>query len=568
MLKGWRNKRRETEIFSLIDAGFEAQGKGENAVATRAADSILALEPEQVDALYLKGLIAHQEERLDVARAFYERAILSKPDFIDPYIKMIAALRTGYQYDDALAVWRLALSQVKPSLDQLVDLCAPLASDFPEEVGKVLKPALDRNHTNSRVWTTYQQVLQRLRVDGKEYDDFLAEMRDLFPGTMELAASEAMALLYRNRMDEVIEAYKVMQQKYPDLVFSDVELARAYRSIRRLDLAEAQGRKLLNAFPEDADIAFLLADIKLCRGDIAEGLELNERRFGRDLGFNWKYLPMPNWQGEPIAGKKILIIEEQGFGDCIMFGRYLPELIRRGARVRYVCRPAIYPFFASQASLRHAEILSQTEGLQLPDDMDYYVATMSVAHRLGVNTATAGAGSVYLAADAGRAAEWRGKLPRDGRPLVGIAWAANLTTSFGYEKSIPQALMPLILDNPDIAFVSLQVPASLDAPHRHLLAHTPEIGDFNDTIALISCLDAVISVDTSVAHLSASTGKRTIVLSKFSPDWRWAASDAGVPYWYPQVEVLRQGARGDWSEPIKRLTALLKEMNSAVKIVD
>lgn len=557
MLEAGRKKRREAEIFKLIDEGFTALGNSDLDIASKSADRILALEQNQVDALYLKGQIAHRQERLDVAQDFYEQAILAKPDFVDPYLSLITALFTTFQQHDALLVWRLALKNVKPGLEQLVELCAPMVNDFPQAVRDALKPALARANTNSRIWTMYQQVLQRLRVEGAEYDDFLAEMRELFPGTMELDAAETAALAYRNRPDEAIAQYRRMMKKYPQLVFFAAELARTYRSVARYDEAEQMAQKLTESFPEQADFAFMWSEIKLCRGDIAAGLKLNESRFKRDTGFNWKYLPMPNWNGEPLAGKRILIIEEQGFGDCIMFGRYLPELMKRGANVRYVCRPQIYPLFAGQNAFRKAEVFVQSNDLKLPDDMDYYIATMSVARCLGIDAASAGQGAAYLHADPARVARWREAIRRDGRPLVGLVWAANLTTSFGNEKSIPQALVPQILDRKDIAFVSLQVPANLDAPHRHLYAHTPEISDFNDTMALIACLDAVVSVDTSAAHLAASMGKPTIVMSKFAPDWRWEGGADGRPYWYPQVEVLRQQKLRDWSGALEQLAERL-----------
>ncbi|HEY4371260.1 MAG TPA: glycosyltransferase family 9 protein [Burkholderiales bacterium] len=552
-----RGKRREAEIFGLIDTGFDALSRRDLDSAVRSAEKILAIEANQVDALYLKGQIAHQQERLDIAQDFYEQAILAKPDFVDPYLRLITALFISFQQHEALQVWQLAMQHVKPSLEQLVELCTPMVNDFPREVRAVLKPALDPANTNSRVWTMYQQVLHRLRVEGPEYDGFLRQMRELFPGTMELDAAETAALAYANRTEEAIVQYHRMAEKHPQLVFFTAELARTYRNIGRYEEAETLAQKLSEAFPDQADFPFMWSEIKLCRGEILPGLTLNESRFKRDTGFNWKYLPMPNWNGEPLEGKRILIIEEQGFGDCIMFGRYLPELMRRGANVRYVCRPQIYPLFAGQPALRGAEVFIQSPSLQLPNDMDYYVATMSVARCLGLDAARAGEGASYLQADPARVARWRGEIGRDGRPLVGIVWAANLNTSFGNEKSIPQALVPQILDRPDIAFVSLQVPSSLDDPHRGLYAHTPEISDFNDTMALIDCLDAVVSVDTSVAHLAASMGKRTIVMSKFAPDWRWEGGADGRPYWYPEVEVIRQQSLRDWSGALRLLSERL-----------
>ena len=556
LFDGWFKKRHEARIFRLIDEAFGAYADKDMARAGAGADRILEIEDEQVDALYLKGLIEQYEEHLDVARDYFERAILSKPDFIDPYLKLIVILRTSFRNEDAMAVCELALSRVKPSIANLIELCAPMVTDFAAPLRKILKPALEREDATAQSWALYQHVLHRLGETGPEYEDFIRRMRLRFPGTAEMAAVEAAYLGYTKRHAEAGQALEEYEAKFPQLVFFSYERALAYNRTGRLQQAADQAAALMEKFPDNADFSFLLSDIKLAMGDIATGLKLNETRFFRDLGFSWKYLPMPRWQGEPIEGKKILVIEEQGFGDCIMFGRYIPELLRRGVRVRYVCREAIYPFFAAQPAFRKAEILSLREGAAQPPDCDYYVLAMSVAHCLGISAASAGAGSVYLSADAERVADWRRKLTRDGRPLVGIAWAGNLATTFGPVKSIPDALVPLILANPDVAFVSLQMPVGLNDSHRHMLAHVPEIGDFNDTAALISCLDAVVSVDTSVAHLSASLGQRTIVLSKLSPDWRWAAGDAG-PYWYPQVEVLRQAALDDWSEPIKRLAPLL-----------
>jgi ADP-heptose:LPS heptosyltransferase len=563
LLDRWFRSRREAQIFKLIDQAFEAFGRNDMEAAAKGADALLALEDEQVDALYLKGLIEQSAEHLDQARDFYERAILSKPDFIDPYLKLIVIMRTSFQNDDAMRVCELALQRVKPTIANLVELCAPMVIDFAPAMRKILEPALEREDANARVWALYQHVLHRLRVTGAEYELFMERMRARFPGTPELAAVEASDRGYRKQHDEVDKVLKEYGAKFPDQVFFPYELALAYNRTGRIDQAEAQAGDLLERFPENADFAFLLADIKLAKGQIAAGLKLNERRFYRDLGFSWKYLPMPRWQGEPVAGKKIVVIEEQGFGDSIMFGRYIPELLRRGARIRYVCREQIYSLFAAQPAFRKAEILSLKDGARQPPDSDYYVLAMSIAPYLGIDAHNAGMGAEYLRADEERVAEWKSRLARDGRPLVGVVWAANLTTSFGAAKSIPESLVAQILDNPDVAFVSLQMPAEFNDPYRHLLAHVPPIADFNDTAALIQCMDAVVSVDTSVAHLSASLGQRTIVLSKFSPDWRWAGAEEG-PYWYPRATVLRQSALDDWAAPIRDLRPLLADLKNSV----
>jgi len=146
---------------------------------------------------------------------------------------------------------------------------------------------------------------------------------------------------------------------------------------------------------------------------------------------------------------------------------------------------------------------------------------------------------------------------------VGLAWAGNLDTAIGVAKSLSAALASRLLrDSPDVAFVSLQMPRTLDDPHGELYAYRPLVEDFGDTMALIESVDVVVSVDTSIAHLAASMGKRTIVLSKFAPDWRWEGPPGGRPYWYPEVEVVRQDAPREWERALACLRDLLRDAAS------
>jgi tetratricopeptide (TPR) repeat protein len=554
----------DARTLELVGEGFDALARGDLAAALQTGQAILAREPNQEDALFLLGQVAHRQERLDEAQDWYERAILAKPDFTDPYLKLLAVLLTTDRNADALRVWRLALARMPDKPAVLVELCAPMVGEFAAEVREVLRPLLAHADAPLELWVLYQQVLQRLGVDGAEYDEYLAGMRARFTGTEAFERVEAMALSYRNRVEEANAAYARLREKYPNVIEFDGELARAYRDSGRNEEAMAQVTRLAEIFPDHPDYAFMIAELKLRAGEIGEGLAMYEKRFARELGFNSRHLPMPVWNGEPIAGKGLLVFDEQGIGDCVMFGRYLPMLVERGARVVYVCRPGNYPLFSGQPALRKAIVLVRGTGLPPLETIDYHVSTMSVARCLGIDTAGAGQGSVYLRADAARVAACRAGLPDDGRPRVGLAWAANLNTNIGVAKSVTPALVPRLLESAlEVAFVSLQMPRSLDEAHGHLYAARPPIMDFGDTMALIECMDVVVSVDTSVAHVAASMGKRTVVLSKFAPDWRWEGPAGGAPYWYPRVEVLRQHARGDWTGALDDLAALLAALRTA-----
>jgi hypothetical protein len=168
----------------------------------------------------------------------------------------------------------------------------------------------------------------------------------------------------------------------------------------------------------------------------------------------------------------------------------------------------------------------------------------------------------YLTADSELSRRWRKRIPRDDRLKVGLAWA-GLPNPPG--RSLPaQALAPLA-GIANLWFCSLQkwAPAmsgvERDRPPLTMMDWTDELNDFADTAALIDNLDLVVTIDTSVAHLAGAMGKRTWLLLKKIPDWRWLL-DRGDSPWYPTMRLFRQKKAGDWKDPVAELVQALSEV--------
>ena len=121
-------------------------------------------------------------------------------------------------------------------------------------------------------------------------------------------------------------------------------------------------------------------------------------------------------------------------------------------------------------------------------------------------------------------------------------------------------LLPLL--DVDATFVSLQKEVrSGDAETLtscNVLQFGQELGDFSDTAALISQLDLVISVDTSVAHLAGALGKPVWILLAHAPDWRWLLERDDSP-WYPTARLFRQREIHEWSSVTTRVREALLE---------
>jgi hypothetical protein len=246
----------------------------------------------------------------------------------------------------------------------------------------------------------------------------------------------------------------------------------------------------------------------------------------------------------------ILIHAEQGFGDSIQFVRYVPLLAARGARVILECQAALATLFNNIEGV--ACVVPAGEALP---KFDLQLPLLSLPGVFRTTLESVPATVPYLSIDAVQARRWAGALPRGRKKRkVGIVWAGG--TSDPRRDCSLKALAPLA-GIPDTVFVSLQKGEAASQglsppPGMPLIDPSGDLRDFADTAALISRLDLVISVDTSVAHLAGALGKPVWTLLRFAPDWRWLLGRNDCP-WYPTMRLYRQHAPGDWSRAVTQL---------------
>src|SRR5690348_10556190 len=185
---------------------------------------------------------------------------------------------------------------------------------------------------------------------------------------------------------------------------------------------------------------------------------------------------------------------------------------------------------------------------------------MSLPRAFGTTAETIPAAGPYIQASAARAQGAARRLPAQ-EPLIGIAWAGRPAHHNDRNRSLPLARLAPLLRRPGARFVSLQRDLRegdeailRESPHALDLGGVPD--DLADTAALIARLDAVISVDTAVAHLAGALGKRLFLLLPFAADFRWLRGREDSA-WYPTARLLRQPAFGDWDGAVAQLDALL-----------
>jgi TPR repeat len=383
--------------------------------------------------------------------------------------------------------------------------------------------------------------------------DLIQRAIALMPNAASFHNNLGEALRQLDRCDEAIASFQraiALRPAYPEAYNN---LGGEFGRLARLGDSIACLRKAISLAPNDPDAHWNLSVALLLGGEWNEGWNEFEWRLARRESPGRSY-PRPVWNGQPLIGKTLLLWSEQGFGDMIQFFRYVTEVRRLGGRVIVDMQPALVDLLRSQ---------NLADGIypagEVPGHFDFHAALMSVPRILKTTVQTVPANVPYIRASVDRASYWAGRLPKDGTRKIGIAWAGRPEHPNDRRRSIGVDLLSPFAQSPGVTFVTIQPrPANVPTPALPLLDFGPELKDFSDTAALISQLDLIVSVDTSVAHLAGAIGRAVWLLLPFSPDWRWLMRRSDTP-WYPSMRLFRQERLGDWAGVVQRVVGELKK---------
>jgi tetratricopeptide (TPR) repeat protein len=488
-------------------------------------DRALALMPDHAETLSNRGNVLAELKRFAEALASYDKALRIEPGLTEAHYNRGLLLKGLKRFDDALA-----------SLETALGLCPDHAQAH-----------------NTRGNVLYE--LDRCAEAVASYDKAVA----VRPDFAEAFNNRGVALYRLRQFEDALASYDRAIAVRPAYAEAFNNRGVALKELRRIEEALASYGKAQQLAPDYADAHWNEALLRLLIGDFAAGLAKYEWRWRRaSFTSPLRNFPQPQWAGtEPLDGKTLLLHGEQGFGDVIQFCRYVPQVKSRGARV---ILEVAEPLCGLMGSLGAAQVIPA--GSRLPA-FDLHCPLMSLPLALGTRPDTIPATVPYLAAPADAAAAWETRLGTRKRPRIGIAWAGNPRQENDRNRSTNlRALLPLL--DVDATFVSLQKDlrpgddAFLKA--RDDIANLGgALADFSDAAALVSRLDAVVSVDTSIAHLAGALGKPVFVLLCFTPDWRWLLAGDTNP-WYPTARLFRQTRPQDWDEPVAQTADALKAM--------
>jgi tetratricopeptide (TPR) repeat protein len=308
--------------------------------------------------------------------------------------------------------------------------------------------------------------------------------------------------------------------------------------------------------PENENFFTNKCHLLLKMGHFESGWKLYERRWRRkNLALKKRHFDKPKLTQQSllqdVKGKKIFLHWEQGFGDTIQFCRFASLLSNLGAEIILEVQKPLFELMKSLCGV--SNLISN--GDKIPP-FDFFSPLMSLPFVLNTNLSSIPASKFYLQSQPEKQAKWGRLLGQCNKPRIGIVWSGSASHKNDQNRSM--SLSSILKGIPtEYEIISLQKEVKND--DIKYLMKMPEIKhfgneliDFSDTAALIEHIDAVVSVDTSVAHLAGALGKPVHLLLSHEIDFRWLVGRSDSP-WYPSMKIYRKNLNNNWSEVLQKV---------------
>lgn len=524
---------------ALVIAALEHHQGGRLFEAHALYERALAKDPRNADALHFAGVIAFQQGRHAQAVELISQALARNAANPPAHNNLGNALLALGRTEEAAASYRWAIALRAEYVDAYLNLGAVLLKQ-----GK-----------SDQAAACYERGLA------------------VAPRSARLHFSLASVHTDCGKLDEAVAGFRqalAIQPEYPEAYNG---LAAALFALARASEAEECYRAALTLKADFPQAKFGCALAKLMQGDYAEGFALFEARFEKSalaepasaalLDRLDQLRGVPRWRGERVAGKALLVWTDQGFGDTLMFMRYLRLLKGRGfTKVIVQCEPPLARLVKADPGADGAVL---QEARAPFGDFDFHCPMSSLPLAFGTRLDSIPSAMRYVSVPDAMKEQWARRLAGVGPLRVGLIWAGRRDFPKDALRSIRLPRFAPLFEVSGVAFVSLQkgdAAAQRAGTGWAILDRMDECADLLDTAALIEQLDLVIGVDTGVVHLAAALGRPTWLLNRFESEWRWML-DSENCRWYPTLRIFRQREPGAWDEVLLRVAEALRRFVSA-----
>lgn len=544
------------EALNSLGISLHALGRYDEALSEY--DKALSISPDYWNALINKGITLHSLKLFDDALLSYDAALSLNPNLSQAWFNRGLVFFSQNDYDEALSNFEKALS-FNPNYYEALNNKG-LVLKHKKRYSKALElfELAIKNHPNRY---DAHSNLTGLLYEVKEYHLAMIQCNialSLKPNFYEPYNHRGLIYLGLNQHNEAIKNFDIALGFDPKNheVWNNrgFTLHQLNRNIEAID----HFNKALSFKPDYHDALWNKSIALLIEGNYEEGLPLYESRWKSEnvlmrIGGLRKF-NAPLWLGHgSLKNKTIFIYSEQGLGDFIQLCRYIHLLDKEGANIILEVPNALIKLLENLKNI--CQIICQ--GDELPF-YDYHCPILSLPLAFKTTLKSIPRIPNYLNLDINHQMiqQWDARLGFSKKHRIGLVWSGNISHHNDHNRSIP--LKNILNYLPEqLDYVSLQKEIrssdqSILASNPHIFNFSNDLKDFTDTAALIQCLDLVITVDTSVAHLAGALDIKTLLLLPYAPDWRWLLNREDSP-WYPSMKLYRQKEIGNWDTVLNQV---------------
>ena len=438
------------------------------------------------------------------------------------------------------------------------------------------------------------EKLARLEQENKlaEADDLANRMLAAMPEHPHILHLAGIVAYRNGRLAQAIERMEKSEAISPEVALYPRNMCEVYRGAGRLDDALRAGRRAVDLAPQDSRAYFNLALILYERLELEESVRVADQAIALDPNYpeahfekaealllagrmqegwesyEWRFklkqaegmLPKtdkPQWQGEPLPPGKLLIIGDQGFGDCIQFGRLIPWAAERAPAPVLACSGDLTPILRQIPGIGRMVTRWEATG-----EFDAYIPLSGLPRLAGIRTDNIPMADSYLKTNDNLVLEWAEKLDMlvpKGKRRIGLVWAGRPTHKNDKKRTLKLSAFAPLFARDDVAIITVQKGDQISQVGGYwgktpIINLGPDITDFADTMAILRNIERLVTIDTSVAHVAGAIGAPTSLVIPYAPDWRWLLNRDDTP-WYNSLKLYRQQKPYDWSGVIERVAA-------------
>jgi len=544
-------KANPKNVEALTNLANSYQLQKEYAKSLNLYEQIIKIRPEFAKAYYNAALALVELGDTTLASEFFVKTISLDAGFVDGYINLANLYKKDGDLDAAYDVLQRGRG-VAGSVRMDLSLALVLADQKKyEEAMTLAMEAVDKERT--------PQGLNDLGVIyyiAKRYDEAIRchlEAIASKPDFADCYSNLANALL--DKGDEHLAKGALLKAIALNPNSSDNYVNYGVYAKKACDLSGAKEafEIALKLNPSNSAAATNLGILCMYEGNYQKGLPLYEKRKKPFIKCS-----KPLYSGEDLTDKTLFVYHEQGFGDTINFARLLvhPKLLK--TKILFLPQKELNDLFEPSALC--AKIINIDDVESGSVEFDYHTPLLSLLYFLDISTESVPKNIDFCSKKQAKIDFFTSALASSGGKKIGIAWQGNRDYSGDKERSVTLELFARFLEN---GHTLVAINKDFDKQEFELFAQnnsvfefSNELKSFSDTSALLDCLDVVISIDTSVAHLAATKNIKTYILLPKMADWRWGM-DAKKTYWYDSVMLCRQDSKGDWTSAIAKIPELL-----------